>query len=79
MLNFQFQIPGEKSPYGIEVAPGVFAPGHQHIFSVRIDPAIDGHSNTVVQEDSVPMPFSAANPPTNNLYVVHVLHLRRRH
>ncbi|KAL8286460.1 hypothetical protein RQP46_004477 [Phenoliferia psychrophenolica] len=70
ILSTHSIIPGEKSPYGIEVAPGVFAPGHQHLFSVRIDPAVDGHNNTVFQEDSVPMPFSAANPPANNLYGV---------
>ncbi|KAI5481480.1 hypothetical protein MNV49_004237 [Pseudohyphozyma bogoriensis] len=66
ILSTHIQVPGETSPYGVQVAPGVFAPNHQHIFSIRIDPAIDGYNNTVVQEDSVAMPFSAANPPANN-------------
>jgi primary-amine oxidase len=35
-------MPGETSPYGAIVNPGVYAPNHQHLFSVRIDPAIDG-------------------------------------
>lgn len=39
-------------------------------FSARIDPAIDGHCNTVVQEDSVPMPYDVNNPPANNPYGV---------
>lgn len=39
-------------------------------FSARIDPAIDGYNNTVVQEDSVPMPYDVNNPPANNPYGV---------
>jgi primary-amine oxidase len=42
-------------PWSTNVGPGVTAPNHQHIFSVRIDPAIDGFQNTVVYEDSVPL------------------------
>ena len=48
----------------------MLATNHQHLFSIRLDPAIDGHENTVVQEDSVPMAFNKANPPLNNLYGV---------
>ncbi|KAK6906461.1 hypothetical protein I204_00732 [Kwoniella mangroviensis CBS 8886] len=61
-------IPGETSPYGTIVNPGVLAPNHQHIFSVRMDPAIGGlgEGNTVVQEDSVPMAYDPKNPPKNN-------------
>ncbi len=36
---------------------------HQHLFSLRIDPSIDGQENTVVQEDSVAMPFEVKNAP----------------
>lgn len=41
-------------------------------FSIRIDPAIGalGEGNTIVQEDSVAMPFNAKSPPANNLYGV---------
>ncbi|WWC88939.1 uncharacterized protein L201_003854 [Kwoniella dendrophila CBS 6074] len=63
-------LPGETSPYGNVVSPGVLATNHQHLFSVRIDPAIDGHNNTVVMEDSVAMPFDKANPPTDNRWGV---------
>ncbi|EJT47730.1 hypothetical protein A1Q1_03416 [Trichosporon asahii var. asahii CBS 2479] len=63
-------LPGELSPYGNVVSPGVLGTNHQHLFSIRIDPAIDGHNNTVVQEDSVPMPFDAKNPPENNKWGV---------
>ena len=48
---------GDKVPYGTIVAPGVMAPYHQHLFSLRIDPAIDGHSNSIVVEESVPLPI----------------------
>ncbi|KAK6911066.1 hypothetical protein L486_05318 [Kwoniella mangroviensis CBS 10435] len=63
-------LPGETSPHGNVVSPGVLATNHQHLFSVRIDPAIDGHNNTVVQEDSVAMPFDKANPPSDNKWGV---------
>ncbi|QSS63854.1 amine oxidase [Histoplasma capsulatum] len=54
-----------KFPYGTIVAPGVLAPYHQHLFSLRIDPAIDGYSNSVVVEESNPLPLgnrSVHNP-----------------
>ncbi|KAJ5577481.1 copper amine oxidase [Penicillium hispanicum] len=47
---------GEKVPYGTIVAPGVLAPYHQHLFSLRIDPSIDGHSNSLQVEESHAMP-----------------------
>ncbi|KAF2009154.1 hypothetical protein BU24DRAFT_428676 [Aaosphaeria arxii CBS 175.79] len=48
-------------PYGTRVAPGVLAPYHQHIFCLRIDPSIDGQKNSVVIEESEPMPFGDPN------------------
>lgn len=48
---------GVSVPWGTKVGPGVMAAYHQHSFCLRIDPAIDGHSNTAVFEDSVPMPM----------------------
>lgn len=55
----------EKVPYGTVVAPGVLAPYHQHLFSLRIDPAIDGHTNSLVIEESKALPVddsSVYNP-----------------
>jgi primary-amine oxidase len=68
ILSTHLIMPGETSPYGNIVNPGVLAPNHQHLFSIRIDPAIGalGEGNTVIQEDSVPMPFDRADPPANN-------------
>ncbi|KAI9698361.1 MAG: hypothetical protein M1836_003941 [Candelina mexicana] len=58
------------TPYGNVVAPGVLAQNHQHIFAVRIDPAIDGHNNTVVIEDSLSIPMNPDNNPHGNGYEV---------
>lgn len=44
--------------YGTIVAPGVLAPYHQHLFSLRIDPAVDGHRNSLQIEESHPMPVN---------------------
>lgn len=63
-------MPGETSPYGNVVSPGVLGTNHQHIFCVRIDPSIDGHDNTIVQEDSVPMPWSKTDSDGDNQYGV---------
>jgi primary-amine oxidase len=53
---------GETIPWGTNVGPGVVAALHQHLFSFRIDPAIDGFKNTVCYEDSVPMAAGPDNP-----------------
>ncbi|KZT55201.1 hypothetical protein CALCODRAFT_518892 [Calocera cornea HHB12733] len=53
---------GETCEWGTNVAPGVVGSYHQHLFNLRIDPAIDGYKNTVFWEDSVPL---AADPAKN--------------
>ncbi|KAK7414025.1 hypothetical protein QQX98_007057 [Neonectria punicea] len=45
------------------------APYHQHLFNVRIDPAIDGHSNSFVYSDSVQMPWDNRLNPLGTGYV----------
>lgn len=55
---------GETVPYGTVVAPGVLAPYHQHLFCLRIDPAIDGHANSLQVEESRAMPFE--DPDVHN-------------
>ncbi|GKT42723.1 copper amine oxidase 1 [Colletotrichum spaethianum] len=62
-----------ESPYGAVVAPGVLAQNHQHIFAVRIDPAIDSYADgdtRVVVEESVPAPMDAATNPYGNYYEI---------
>lgn len=55
MLNTYCMHPSEQAaPYGTEVAPAINAQNHQHIFSLRVDPEVDGPNNSVVQSDAVP-------------------------
>ncbi|NRQ37060.1 primary-amine oxidase [Nonomuraea sp. NN258] len=57
---------GDREPeYATEVAPGLGAPYHQHLFSARLDMAVDGHRNAVEEVDAVPVPVSDANPYGN--------------
>ena len=53
---------GLEVPWGTIVHPGVLAAHHQHIFSLRLDPAIDGQGNKVVIEEAVALPV---HPETN--------------
>ncbi|CAM1508819.1 Fc.00g025580.m01.CDS01 [Cosmosporella sp. VM-42] len=62
--------PGKTSLWGTVVNPGALAQNHQHIFCVRIDPAIDGSKNTVVQNESSPLRIDKSTNPMGNLYEV---------
>ncbi|KAG8744999.1 hypothetical protein FRC10_009107 [Ceratobasidium sp. 414] len=52
---------GEKAIFGTQVAQRIYAHNHQHLFSVRIDPMVDGVNNTVVESDIVPYPHPAGS------------------
>ena len=56
---------GEASDFGSLVAPQTLAPHHQHFFSVRLDMAVDGLSNTVYEVDTEAVPAGPANPLGN--------------
>lgn len=50
------KITGEDpAGFGTEVAPRVLAHHHQHLFSFRIDPMIDGIDNSVVETEVLPL------------------------
>ncbi|OQO01168.1 hypothetical protein B0A48_13411 [Cryoendolithus antarcticus] len=53
---------GVEVPWGTIVHPGVLAAHHQHIFSLRVDPMIDGHANRLVYDEAHAMPRSDFNP-----------------
>ena len=53
---------GVDVPWGTVVHPGVLAAHHQHIFSLRVDPMIDGHNNRLVFDEVHPMPRDEFNP-----------------
>lgn len=62
---------GEANKYGTTVAPNINAHYHQHIFSVRLDPMIDGLHNSVVETDIHPLAEpagSAENYAGNGFY-----------
>ncbi|KAK6353580.1 Copper amine oxidase [Orbilia brochopaga] len=53
ILNTYAMAPNEDTKgWGTQVHPGVNAHNHEHLFCLRIDPQIDGHSNTVFQVDA---------------------------
>ncbi|KAI9805178.1 MAG: Copper amine oxidase [Sarcosagium campestre] len=55
ILNTYAMAPDEDTHgWGTQVYPGVNAHNHQHIFCLRLDPNIDGPSNTVYQVDAIP-------------------------
>lgn len=62
--------PGKTSQWGNVVTPGAMAQNHQHIFAVRIDPAIDGQNNTIINEESLPMEMTKDLNPWGNGYEV---------
>ncbi|KAF2746947.1 hypothetical protein M011DRAFT_444704 [Sporormia fimetaria CBS 119925] len=53
---------GVEVPFGTVVHPGVLAVHHQHIFSLRIDPMLEGPNNRFVYDEAHAMPRSAFNP-----------------
>ncbi|WP_417564233.1 primary-amine oxidase [Microbacterium sp.] len=55
-------IPGTPNPHANEIAPGVFAPVHQHLFCARLDVAIDGEDNRLVEIDAARIPMGPDNP-----------------
>ena len=60
---------GIEVPYGTVVHPGVLAVHHQHIFSLRVDPSLDGHANRLVYDEAFPMPRSSHLNPHGTGYV----------
>jgi len=55
---------------GTLVSPGVVGHVHQHVFNVRLDMAVDGPNNTVVEVDTVADPPGPDNPWHNALSIV---------
>lgn len=62
---------GKTSEYGNVVSPGVLAQNHQHIFAVRLDPAIDSYSSETTQvivEENRPHQMNPETNPYGNFY-----------
>ena len=60
----------KTSPWGNVVSPGTLAQNHQHIFALRLDPAINGYRNTIFKEETLPLPMSPSSNPHGNGYRV---------
>ena len=54
-----------ENPYASEIAPGLGAPFHQHLFCARLHMHVDGDANTVVEKNAVRMPIGEGNPRGN--------------
>ena len=65
IVNTTALKPGETSRHGVEIAPQLNAPYHQHIFAARLVPSVDGPNNSVMEVNSLGLPTSAANPHGN--------------
>lgn len=57
--------PEKDYPYTSEIAPGLGAPFHQHLFSARLDMTVDGVANSVVEVDAKRVPMGPGNPYGN--------------
>jgi primary-amine oxidase len=55
-------VPGRATAHAPELAPGLAAPVHQHLFCARLDVCVDGEVNEVHEVDVVPMEPGDANP-----------------
>ena len=55
----------DAAPYATEVAPGLGAPYHQHLFSARLDMTVDGPANTVDEVDVEPVALGPGNERGN--------------
>ena len=56
---------GAEHRYSTEVAPGLAAPFHQHLFSARLDMTVDGLANAVEEVDVGGLPIGPDNPYGN--------------
>jgi primary-amine oxidase len=64
-IVFTAAHPGGDHPYSTEVAPGLGAPVHQHLFSARLDMSVDGLANAVEEVDVTGLPVGPDNPYGN--------------
>jgi primary-amine oxidase len=64
-IVFTARYPERDYPYASQIAPGLAAPYHQHIFCARLDMAVDGESNAVHELDLQRVPKGVGNPHGN--------------
>jgi primary-amine oxidase len=59
---FTSAYPGEGYRFASELAPGLGAPYHQHLFSARLDMMVDGLTNSVDELEATLVPRGPLNP-----------------
>ena len=64
-ILFTAAYPDGGNDHATEVAPGLGAPYHQHLFSARLDMTVDGVRNAVDEADAERMPMGEGNPYGN--------------
>jgi primary-amine oxidase len=69
VINTVACLPGQPSKYGAEVAPGVEGQIHQHAFCARLDMAVDGEANSIVECNTRAEPPGPDNPYGNAFFV----------
>lgn len=77
ILSTSLIDPNKTSDWGNVVSPGVLAANHQHLFSLRINPMLDGPLNSVIQEESIPVPPSEGENPHGNAWRVTKIPFKR--
>lgn len=68
IINTAACEPGYPGKFGREVLPGVVGQIHQHIFCARLDMAVDGDRNSVVECNTYLEPEGEGNPFGNGFY-----------
>jgi primary-amine oxidase len=65
ILSVGAMEPGSTREFGVEVAPGVYAPFHQHLFNARLDFDLEGTANRVYEVEAHCLPPGPDNPWSN--------------
>jgi primary-amine oxidase len=73
IVNTMACEPGKPGKYAVEVAPGLTAPIHQHIFCARLDMQLDGAENSVVEVNNHAEAVGPGNPHGNGFYAEETL------
>jgi primary-amine oxidase len=66
---------GEQPDHGTLIAPGLYAPNHEHYFCIRLDTQVDSPRNNLFEVSSVAAPTGPDNPH-GNAWRVENRHLR---
>ncbi|KAI0288584.1 peroxisomal copper amine oxidase [Russula brevipes] len=79
ILQVSIAGPNDPATHATRLAPGINAHFHQHLFSLRIDPMVDGLQNSVVETDVLPATAGYGSPENfaGNAFQVHDRVLRR--